>query len=124
MPLQKPMIPRTLFPALAVLALACGGCRSTSDLDGDVPGGYSRTAAGSREVRAAAEFAVAEQSKGSRPLKLVEVASADRQVVSGMNYRLTLKVRDAGKSRDAVAVVWWQAWNMEQPYRLSSWEWR
>lgn len=106
--------------------MALSGCRSTSDLDGDVPGGYSQASARSRDIRAAADFAIAEQSKSSSSegLKLVEILSAEQQVVSGMNYRLVLRVKEGAKTREAVAMVWWQAWNAEQPYRLTSWNWR
>jgi cystatin-C len=117
---------RILFPCFVVAAMALSGCRSTSDLGGDVPGGYSQAPAGSRDIRAAAEFAVAEQSKSSPSggMKLVEIVVAEQQVVSGMNYRLVLRVKEGAKVRDAVAMVWWQSWNTEQPYRLTSWNWR
>ena len=41
-----------------------------------------------------------------------------------MNYRLVLRVQEGTKTREAVAMVWWQSWNTQQPYRLTSWNWR
>ena len=83
------------------------------------------------EVVAAAHFAVAEQTKviqkeqkTATKLSLVTIISAEEQVVSGMNYHLTLKVKLDGKLKKAEATVWWQAWNKEAPYRLTSWKWK
>jgi|LauGreDrversion4_2_1035121.scaffolds.fasta_scaffold13619_2 hypothetical protein len=111
--------------SLVIAVLTLSGCRSTSDLAGDIPGGYSQANGQSPDTRAAADFAVREQSKGAGdPLKLAQIVSAEKQVVSGMNYRLVLRVHDGTKTREAVAMVWWQSWNTQQPYRLTSWNWR
>ena len=34
------------------------------------------------------------------------------------------KVKSDGTDKTAVAIVWWQAWNKDEPYRLTSWDWR
>ncbi len=117
---------RILSCSLVITVLTLSGCRSTSDLAGDIPGGYSQATAQSPDIRAAVEFAVREQSKGGKdgPLELAQIVSAEKQVVSGMNYRLVLRVQDGTKTREAVAMVWWQSWNTQQPYRLTSWNWR
>ena len=49
---------------------------------------------------------------------------AEEQVVTGMNYRLKLKVTLDGQEKSAVAVVRWQAWNEKTPYTLTSWDWQ
>ena len=93
-------------------------------------GGYAATAVTSQEVVAAAQFAVAAQAKvlqqdaPSTRLELVSIGRAERQVVAGMNYRMRLKVRHDGAEKDAEAVVWWQAWNQQEPYRLTDWNWK
>lgn len=57
-------------------------------------------------------------------LELVQIVGAERQVVAGMNYRLTLKVLLNGEARLAEAVVWRQAWRKPRPDQLTSWIWR
>ena len=93
-------------------------------------GGYSETSTTNAEVIAAAEFAVkaqtAEMRKGdpAASLTLVKILAASQQVVAGMNYRMDLNVKAGGVEREARAVVWWQAWNKQEPYNLTSWSWR
>lgn len=90
-------------------------------------GGYSEASVTNAEVIAAAKFAVEyfDASRDSdRPVSLVEILKAEQQVVAGMNYRLRLKVRLNGEERGLEAVVWWQAWNKTEPYRLTSWTWK
>ncbi len=97
----------------------------------DAVGGYSVVASGDKGVIAAAEFAVTAQQKamngrdGAAPveLKLVELLDAQKQVVSGINYRIRLKVMHAGVEKQADAVVWWQAWRKQDPYKLTRWIW-
>lgn len=97
-----------------------------STINTNLPGGYSQVAANDELVIAAAEFAVAEQGKTqpNTQLKLERVASAQQQVVAGMNYKLTLSVSVDGKAREAEAIVWWQAWRNPNPYILTSWAWK
>lgn len=95
------------------------------------PGAYTPVPADGEEVLVAAGFAVAEQERrmsgtaGSEPvrLELVGILGAERQVVSGMQYRLNLEVVENGASKQAEAVVWWQAWREPDPYQLTSWQW-
>jgi hypothetical protein len=48
-------------------------------------------------VKAAADFAIGEQSKQTgRTLKLLGVTSAERQIVAGLNYRLCLDLEENG----------------------------
>jgi hypothetical protein len=99
---------------------------------GQISGGNAPAAVAKPEVVAAANFAVTEQAKviqkeqktAATKLSLVSIISAEEQVVSGMNYHLKLKVKLNGKLKKAEATVWWQAWNKEAPYRLTSWKWK
>lgn len=95
-------------------------------------GGSAATAVGKPEVVAAADFAIKaegkalKQEKGAKSakLKLVEILSAEEQVVAGTNYKLKLVVQVNGKKKNAEAVVWEQAWNKKTPYQLTSWTWQ
>lgn len=92
------------------------------------PGGWSEVDVTDEGVIAAAAFAVRAQQAAMREdddqeqLTLEQVESAEQQVVQGMNYRLTLRVRHAGKDRMAEAVVWARVWLDEaERYQLTSW---
>lgn len=95
-------------------------------------GGYAAASVTAAEVVAAAEFAVAAEAKALQEkkdapppkLELVRILGAQQQVVAGMNYRLTLKVKLNGVDREAEAVVWWQAWRTPDPYQLTAWTWK
>lgn len=111
---------------LALIALAwfplCGAA--------PLAGGFSTADPASPEVRQAAEFAVGriaiestEKGAASVSAKLTRVISARSQIVAGVNYELRLELEVDGKPRKARATVWWQAWNKEAPYRLTSWAW-
>jgi len=83
-----------------------------------IVGGYSPVAATDPDALAAAKFAVAKQDA---KLTFQALDKAARQVVAGMNYRLTLRVLDAGKPRLAEAVVWRKLGNAG--HELTSWKW-
>jgi len=93
-------------------------------------GGYSVVLVSNAGVVAAAEFAITAKERAmqaddaSASLALVSIVSAQQQVVAGLNYRLTLKVKVNGEEREAEVIVWWQSWNEEEPYKLTSWEWK
>jgi hypothetical protein len=92
----------------------------------------STAAPGKPEVITAANFAIMEEEKvlrnnkktESAQLSLVAILAAEEQVVAGMNYRLILKVVLDGREKIATATVWWQSWNKEAPYKLTSWDWQ
>jgi hypothetical protein len=96
-----------------------------------VPGGYVKASVASKEVVAAATFAVKAEAKAlpgtkgapSPKVKLVKILGAEEQVVSGKNFRLKLKVELNGERKLAQATVWWQAWRKPDGYRLTSWNW-
>lgn len=128
---NRPLFPAKVLPtgallaALLLLAVTGAGCVQPGKT-----GAYAGTTVTSEEVVAAAQFAIAAQAKALQKdaptdrLELVTIQRAERQVVAGMNYRLQLKVRHDGAVKEAEAVVWWQAWNQEEPYRLTNWTWR
>jgi hypothetical protein len=88
------------------------------------PGGYADAQATNAWVKEAAAFAVEAQGQttatNERPV-LVELVSARQQVVAGLNYRLTLKVKAGGVTKEAEAVVWRK---LDGEYRLTSWTWK
>ncbi len=72
------------------------------------------------EARTVAEFAVKTQSKSTgRPLRLVKILKAERQVVAGLNFRLEIEVADGSKPLKARAVVWKK---LNGSLALTSWE--
>lgn len=93
-------------------------------------GGYSKVPVTDPEVRAAAEFAISAQSKATRrlserqpsKLELLRILRAEEQVVAGMNYRLTLRVKQGSNERIAEVVVF-QALKPAKD-ELTSWNWK
>jgi len=84
-------------------------------------GGYSTAAVSDKDIIAIAEFAVFEESKKGNALTLVSIDAAEKQVVAGMNYRVSLTVEDSGSSKQAEAVVYR---NLESNLLLTSWNWK
>ena len=116
--MKKLSIPLCILLISLFTALLDGDCLAQEE----IAGGWVSAAATKPEVVAAANFAVAEQAKVIQKeqktvakLSLVAIISAEEQVVSGMNYHLTLKAKLNGKRKKAEATVWWQAWNKEVP---------
>ncbi|MCB9627183.1 MAG: hypothetical protein H6725_07405 [Sandaracinaceae bacterium] len=76
-----------------------------------VPGGWGEGDVNADGPRAAAAFAVQEQSRVSGDtIELVSIAWVSQQVVSGMNYRLGLNVTRNGTAAQATAEVYSQPW--------------
>jgi len=110
----------TLASAVFALASILAADTSTETKTPPLCGGYSRAEIDSG-VKAAAAFAVREQSKSvGRPLRLVEILKAEQQVVAGLNYRFHLKVEEAGKTFSAQAIVWRK---LDGSDVLTSWVW-
>ena len=80
-------------------------------------GGFGGVSERDSEVLAAAKFAVAAHDA---KLALQGVEKAERQVVAGLNFRLTLKVSDNGASRIAQVIVWRK---LDGKHELTSWNW-
>ena len=97
---------------LSLLFLATVACAQP------ILGGFSPVAPTDADTLAAAKFAVA---KHDAKLTFQAIEKAEHQVVAGMNYRMTLRVLDAGKARQATAVVWHKLGNAG--HELTSWKW-
>jgi len=121
----------TLVICIVSLALGASACvGNNADVPKTMPGSYATVPVTDDQVMSAARFAVDAQQKAlsadgkNAALELVSVLAAEQQVVSGVNYRLELRVRHNGAEKTAAAVVWWQAWRKPDPYQLTSWHWR
>lgn len=120
------------MPACVGLILLATASALAGPASDHLVGGYATAPLFEKDVADAAAFAVAAQAAvlrtakgGSRArLALVQIVGAERQVVAGMNYRLTLKVLLNGEARLTQAVVWRQAWRKPRPDQLTSWIWR
>ena len=96
-----------------------------------MPGSFSDVPVTEKTVTDAAEFAVKAEAlkmagtitSAPSQMELLEILSAEQQVVSGVNYRLKVAVNSDGEEKMAEAVVWWQAWREPDPYILTSWRW-
>lgn len=93
-------------------------CLATIAIAQPILGGFSPVAPTDADALAAAKFAVA---KHDAKLTFQAIEKAEQQVVAGMNYRMTLRVLDAGKARQATAVVWHKLGNAG--HELTSWKW-
>ena len=124
--MKKCCLPIFVMGSIVFIAL----CACERLAEKPIPGGYYAVSVTNAEVVAAADFAIkAEETtmQGNNPsatLTLVKILSAQQQVVAGMNYRLHLQVKVNGTEKKAEAVVWWQAWNKQEPYKLTSWNWK
>lgn len=68
-------------------------------------GAYSFAEPAAADVVACANYAVdTREPKGS--VKLVKILSAEKQVVAGTNYKLTLSVSASGTTQTVTVVVW------------------
>ncbi len=86
-----------------------------------VPGGHEDAKVDDERVIAAAKAAIAEKNK-TEPvaLTLVKIEKAQQQVVAGMNYTITLKVKAGSEVKEAEVVVWVK---LDGKYQLTSWTW-
>jgi hypothetical protein len=85
------------------------------------PGGYRLVANDDPESVAAAKVAARlEGEKLGKSVVFSSIVYAQRQVVSGTNYKLCLKVKVNGTSRRAETVI---HRNLQKEYALTSWKW-
>ena len=120
------MKPCTLLLVTAVLILVVG-CRST------VPHQHIATPVGAysavpidTDVQAAAEAAV-RSAFPDGTAELIRIEKAERQVVAGMNYSMTIVVRYNGEERTYATVVWRKldgthdvtSWSEVRPFKKS-----
>jgi hypothetical protein len=89
------------------------------------PGGSADAPVTDKEVVAAAKFAIEARQKilagqGSKDtLTLVKIVAAQKQVVAGMNYHLTLQVKVGEKKSTVKATVYERPW--EKHIELTNW---
>ena len=81
-------------------------------------GGYSKASVDDANVMAAAEFAVAEESKKGTKFCLKSIYSAETQVVAGTNYKLVMVV-DEGDTEKTVEVVVYE--DLRKSLSVASW---
>ena len=91
----------------------------------EVCGGYTKAETDDSEVAAAANFAMKAREKVLRKtdkdamVSLVEIISASKQVVAGINYKMLLKVNINDKDQVVEVVVWKK---LSDEYELTSWK--
>lgn len=113
------MRPVFTVPALALPVLALAATLLPAAVP--PPAGAYRPSEITPEVRDAAAFAVREHGRrDGSGLRLLEVTQAERQVVAGMNFRMTLRVAQGRTTRSARAVVYRP---LQGSLQLTSWEW-
>lgn len=85
----------------------------------EITGGYGEASKTDAEVVKTANFAVKAQGKKVRKtFKLVSIERAEIQVVSGLNYRLCLKVKNKDKEQEIKVIVYK---NLKNKLSLTSW---
>jgi hypothetical protein len=108
-----------MIPILSILGLAVLG--QATDAMAQRPGGYRLVSNDDPETVSAAKFAVGEKGrKFGKTIVLTSIVHAQRQVVSGVNYRLCLKVKVDGTSKRSEAVVYR---DLKKQYSLTGWTW-
>lgn len=105
-----------------ILLSAAAGCALREDgARRPLTGGFSEASVTDEEVVEAAHFAVNEFGAAVYPgqkVSLLEIVSAEQQVVAGMNYRLVVRIESDGRKHLAEAVVWRK---LSGEYELVSW---
>jgi len=91
---------------------------TTEEKDANLVGGYSKATVDDAGVIAAAEFAVAEESKKGPKINLKSITTAETQVVAGTNYKLQILVDDKGTEKTVEVVVYE---DLQQTRTLTSW---
>jgi hypothetical protein len=117
---MKPII-AAIMAGFLIFAAGCSASPSREK----IVGGYESVAVTNQDAVNAAAFAIQAQTQknpGSK-LELVSLQKASQQVVAGMNYKLSLKVKRDGQLKTAEAVVWWQPWRTPDPFWLTAWTW-
>jgi hypothetical protein len=108
-----------MIPILSILGLAVFG--QAADAIAQRPGAYRLVSNDDPETVSAAKFAVSEKArKFGKTIVLASIVHAQRQVVSGMNYKLCLKVKVDGTSKRSEAVVYR---DLKKQYSLTGWTW-
>jgi ABC-type Na+ efflux pump permease subunit len=110
------VIPLVIFAALNI---ASGNGSSAGAQEKPIVGRYAETSNTDPEAGAAAQFAIKTQGRKKHArISLVAIKRAEVQVVAGFNYRLCMRVKVKGKTRDVTVVVYK---TLKQKYSLTSW---
>jgi hypothetical protein len=108
-------ITRTLYVLSFVLFLVVPGTLAQT------PGRYRLVPNDDSESVAAARFAVREEGqKLGKSITLTSVVYAQKQVASGTNFKLCIKMKVNGTSKRAETVV---NRDLQKKYSLTSWRW-
>lgn len=108
----------TLFGCVTSTPNTAGSSQSTTVDTNRVVGGFSVVDVADTSVRSCAEFAVVQHDPSGKTT-LDSIITAERQVVAGLNYRLSLIVRRGGAIERAIATVWVP---LNGTRELTSWE--
>ena len=112
--MRMPLIRRLSLLYFAMFALA-------RETPAQTPGGYRLVPNDDSESMAAAKFAVREEGqKLGKTVVFTSLVYAQRQVVSGTNHKLCMKVKVDGTSKRAETVV---NRDLQKQYKLTSWRW-
>jgi len=109
--------------AMTILAGMCIQAAAQQNVvNPEMVGGYRDVSTTNVEVRRAVSSALKKQSrKEHRSLTLVKINKAERQVVSGMNYRVCMDVREGRKGRiQTVTAVVYEP--IRRARQLTSWQ--
>ena len=110
---------RLLLTVLALLMLGAGAPVLRAQQP-PIAGGYGERRVNERDVRAAAAFAIRERARQTRRrVTLLNITSAESQVVAGVNYRFVMDVREGGEVRSVTVVVFQ---NLRRRLSLTSWD--
>ncbi|MFH2203968.1 MAG: hypothetical protein ABIJ96_12685 [Elusimicrobiota bacterium] len=123
---MKMNIVLAIIMAMATGAAGCKSAEQTNQL-----GSYSAASAKSVDAIAATDFAIKAKEMemrksadtASAKISLIKIINVQKQVVSGINFRIRFRVNLDGVEKEAEAIVWHQAWRKPEPYRLMSWNW-
>lgn len=99
------MKPLTLVIVTVALLIVVGCKSSAPEQPNYKPVGSYNAAPTDDDVRAAADAAVRAAFPDGKA-ELVRIDKAERQVVAGLNYRMTMVVRHNGEERTYATVVW------------------
>ncbi|MFA6568065.1 MAG: cystatin domain-containing protein [Victivallales bacterium] len=111
----------------AVIMSALVFTLATPSAHAEICGAYSKAETDDSEVAAAANFAIKAREKALRKddkdaiVSLVEIISASKQVVAGINYKIRLKVNINYKDQIVEVVVFKK---LSDEYELTSWEYK
>jgi len=116
---MKRILCSTALALLTIISSALAGNEPAKPAQPPLAGGYS-PAEIDPGVRDVASFAVSARADATgKPLRLIKILKAERQVVAGLNFRLELEVTDGNRQTRVRAVVWKK---LDRTLVLTSWD--